>query len=86
MVNKSTELLASEVGGEIVMMNIESGKYYGINSVGSEIWKLLETPIVVSDICKELIKIYEIDDSTCEAEVLDFLQSLEKENMIQLHS
>jgi len=86
VVSKSNELLASEVDGEIVMMNIESGKYYGTNSVGSEIWKLLDSPILVSDICKKLTKDFEIDDATCETEVMDFLQSLEKESILNLHS
>ena len=38
---RNVELLDSEIDGEIVMMNIESGKYFGMNKVGSEIWKMI---------------------------------------------
>lgn len=86
IITRSQELLTSEVDGEVVMMNIESGKYYGINSVGAEIWRLLENPVSVSNICGELVKTFEIDNPTCETEVLTFLGSLEAENLLNFHN
>lgn len=86
IITRSQELLTSEVDGEVVMMNIESGKYYGINIVGAEIWKLIENPVSVSDICSELVRTFEIDKPTCESEVLTFLGSLESENLLNFHN
>jgi hypothetical protein len=29
----------TEVGGEIVMLSIERGRYFGLDQIGSDIWK-----------------------------------------------
>jgi hypothetical protein len=56
IIYKRAELLSSEIDGEVVMMNIESGKYIGMNQVGSEIWKILEAgPLTLNQICSALL-------------------------------
>ena len=84
-ISKRAELLSSEVDGEIVMMNIETGRYIGMNSVGSEIWKMIDTGASsVEDICIRLKQVFKVDDSTCQRGVLDFCSNLLKENLILL--
>ena len=64
-------LIEAEVENEIVALSIEKGTCYGLNPVGSRIWKLLADPIQVSDICATLLAEYNVETSTCEREVLD---------------
>ena len=45
-------LVSSEIDGEVVMMSVDQGKYFGINSVGSRIWSLLESPVSVKEMCQ----------------------------------
>ena len=47
IVSRANEHIASELDGEVVMMSIEQGEYYGLGQVGSELWQLIEQPIVV---------------------------------------
>ena len=82
VVSKSTELLASELDGELVMMDVETGKYFGLNGVGSVIWNLIDKPHSVSEICSQLEKEYDVEASTCEQEVLAFLNSMDTEKML----
>ncbi|MCE7992571.1 MAG: lasso peptide biosynthesis PqqD family chaperone [Roseivirga sp.] len=77
-------LLDSEIDGETVMMSVEQGNYYGLNQVGTEIWKLIESPIKVEDICKALVKEYKVEQDTCEKEVLSFLNDLTSEKIVVL--
>lgn len=86
VISKKAELLSSEVDGEVVMMNIETGRYIGMNHVGSEIWKILEEgPLSVNQICKELLLSYKIDQTTCEQEALSFCNQMLKEKLIELN-
>ena len=39
------ELLYSKIGDEIVLLTIESGKYFKIDAVGSRIWEIIKEPI-----------------------------------------
>jgi hypothetical protein len=85
VISKKNELLSSEIDGEVVMMNIETGKYIGMNSVGSEIWKILEKePISISQISERLSKVFKVEASTCEKEVLNFCNRMLNEKLIQL--
>lgn len=38
---KST-IVAREVGGEMVLLDLEAGTYFGLNAVGGRIWEALE--------------------------------------------
>ena len=69
-------LLESEIDGEAVMMSIERGEYYGLDEVGTEIWRLLERPRSLGEICASLLERYEVEPETCRADVARFLEGL----------
>lgn len=37
----SSEVVAREVGGEMVLLDLASGQYFGLDPVGARIWELL---------------------------------------------
>lgn len=43
LIRRNPDLIAADMDGETVMMDMHSGNYYGMNAVGSYIWTLLET-------------------------------------------
>ncbi len=81
-ISQTKDIVASDIDGEVVMMSIEDGAYYGIDSVGSRIWELIETPRRVSDLIEKLMEEFKVDRPTCEKDVLKFLEELQKNNTI----
>ncbi|MBT4286468.1 MAG: lasso peptide biosynthesis PqqD family chaperone [Deltaproteobacteria bacterium] len=81
-VQQIKELVSSDVDGETILMSIENGKYYGMDKVGSHIWEHLKSPIMVSDLVDLLLIDFKTERKTCEADVLEFLNELRKENVI----
>ena len=79
-------LVEAEVDGEVVALSIEHGTCYGLNRVGSRIWKLIEKPIRISELCAALLAEYKVEPDVCEREVLDLLEQLRAEGMISLIS
>lgn len=80
---RSSELVHSEVDGEITMMNVETGRYYGLSStVAADIWRLLQQPVKAQQICEQLVSEYRVEPDRCEREVLAFLQRLSDEGVI----
>jgi len=59
------QFLFTEVDGESVVMNIENGKYFGMNSVATDVWFLLEKNMTYNEIIKSLLSSYEVDEKTC---------------------
>lgn len=83
-VARSAEVLASEVDGHVVMMSIETGTYFGLDAIGSEIWQLLEQPLRISEICDILESHYDVQRDVCENDVLAFFEALASKRSIQV--
>jgi hypothetical protein len=79
---RSSEPIAEPVDDELVMADIDRGKYYGLNNIAAAIWQNLEKQITVEDLCKRLCESYEVTTEQCSAEVLAFLKELETRNLI----
>ncbi|MDB5118136.1 MAG: hypothetical protein JWQ79_3628 [Mucilaginibacter sp.] len=64
-----TKFLASALGEEIVMMNTDNGDYIGVNSVGSDVWNLLNEPIRIDDLVKKIIDLYDVTPEQGKTEI-----------------
>ena len=76
VVRRSSDVMASEVENELVMMDIDRGMYYALNAVGSDIWERIAQPSTVADLCTQLRQVYAVDAATCEADVLAVLNDM----------
>ena len=79
------KLLVSGLGEESVMMNIETGDYFGLNEVGSTIWNLIKEPIQVKVICEKLLEDFDIDEHTCKEKTIAYLEHLLEEDMLEVN-
>lgn len=85
ILSRNEKILANAIGSETVMMDIEKGKYFGMNKTGSYIWKLLENPLSLSDLCDRLMKDFSISFEECEKDVVPFIEDMVKEKIINVH-
>jgi hypothetical protein len=76
VIQKTTDLLESMVDSEAVILGMESGKYIGLNEVGTRIWSMLDQPVKVSDLLSELSVHYDAAPEVIREELLEFLNSL----------
>jgi len=58
---RNLSVLTAEVDGEIVMMSIEQGRYFGLDDIGSDIWKRLDPPCALADLIDRLAVDYGAD-------------------------
>lgn len=76
------DLITSKIGDEIVLMTIESGKYFSINQVGSQIWELIKQPTTAEEVCRELIGEYTVSMEQCLNDTLPFLNKLHEDGLL----
>lgn len=81
---QNKKIIHSKVGEEFVMMDIDSGFYFGLNSVGSVIWNHLEQARTFNDLVIQLITEYNVDKQVCEHETKGFLNQLLEKNLIKV--
>ncbi|MGB3758144.1 MAG: PqqD family peptide modification chaperone [Rivularia sp. (in: cyanobacteria)] len=76
--------ISSDLGGEAVILNMNTGIYHGLNEVGAFVWNLIEQPQVVKDIQQKLLQEYEIESSVCTNDLLTLLKDLHSEGLIEV--
>jgi len=77
-------MVTSTLDGEIVMMSVDNGEYYGLDEIGTRIWELLEKPIVIDNLINCLTNEFEVDRQECEQDTLDFLEDMFSRKLIDL--
>lgn len=82
VVRRSSDVMASQVDNELVMMDVERGMYYALNPVGADIWERLTEPQTVADLCAQLMQQYDVDQATCEADVLAVLNEMAENGLL----
>lgn len=80
----SRDQVASDLGGETVLLGLRTARYYGLADVGARIWELLREPIGVPAICATIAREYEVTPEQCEADVLRFLEELAEQELIEV--
>lgn len=82
---RNSNLMASAIDDELVMMDMEQGNYFGLNAVGAHIWAVLETPQSREDIVSSVKNDFDApDQSALEKEVLEFIQTMIDNKLIDV--
>ena len=82
VVSRRNDIDTTDLNGEIVMMDLEKGRYFSLNGVGSRIWEIIEEPIGINKIVDCLLEEYDVNRNECEENVLEFLDKLDDANII----
>jgi hypothetical protein len=76
--------VSCDLAGEVVILNMKDGFYYGLNGVGARIWSLLEEPRRVADIQETLLDEYEVDPQVCETHLMALLKDLAAHGLVEI--
>lgn len=76
-------IVQSQIGEEVVMLDMESGFYFGLNSVASVIWGLLVEGIGFETLIDQLMAQFDVERSVCEADTRELLDQMLEKNIIR---
>jgi hypothetical protein len=65
-------------------MSIEQGRYFGLDDIGSEIWKRIELPCSFATLIDGLAADYEADRATIAADVQALLDRMAEQDVVRL--
>ncbi len=81
---RSSSSVFTELDGETVILNIETGIYSGLNELGTVIWNVLEDKMSFVDIREAVLSDFEVPLEECVVDLLSFLQELTKNKLIEV--
>lgn len=80
----SKDQVSSELGGEIVILELKAGVYHGLDGTGAMIWTLLQKPGLVSDIRDAIVQEYDVEPERCENDLLGLLDELAAKGLVEI--
>ena len=78
------DVLFKDLDGEAVILNTESGKYYGLDEVGTRMWALLAQHGQVEPAYRALIEEYDVAKERLRQDLLDLVDKLASEGLLQV--
>ena len=79
----SDDVVSREVGGEMVLLDLESGQYFGLDTVGGRIWELLsERPRSLKELSDAIEAEFDAPRSRIESDLLALAKQLSEQELI----
>jgi Coenzyme PQQ synthesis protein D (PqqD) len=79
-------VLFRELEGEAVLLATESGKYFGLNEVGTRIWTLLQRHGGIEPALQELLQEYQVAEDQLHEDLLCFVELLASRRLLEIRT
>ena len=83
-VRVNDDVLFQELQGEAVLLNLKSGVYFGLDPVGTRIWKLFAEHEVLSEVAQAVVAEYDVAEDRCSEDLLKLVDDLEKQELVSV--
>jgi hypothetical protein len=77
-------VLAREVGDETVILDLDSGHYYGLDKAGVRMWQLLRSGSTLRHVCDVVALEYAVSRQDLERDVASLVQSLVDAKLVEV--
>lgn len=76
------DVIFRELAGESVVLDLSSGRYFGLNDVGTRVWQLIGEGQPVDAVLQAVVAEYRADAPTIERDVLALLDDLTTRGLV----
>jgi hypothetical protein len=76
--------VSSDLGGEVAILDLKVGVYYGLDEVGARVWELIQEPRAVGDVRDILLKEYDVAPERCERDLFALLERLAERGLVEV--
>ncbi len=73
---RNEQIETVEMANELGMLNIETGLYYVLDSIGLEIWNVLDCPIELKEIVEKMKVVFDVDYNRCYEDVEKLIENM----------
>ncbi|HKS42818.1 MAG TPA: PqqD family protein [Blastocatellia bacterium] len=80
------DILISEVGDESVLLNLKSECYFGLDEMGTQMWKTLIASDSIQAAYETLLAEYEVEASRLREDLDELIQQLMEQGLVEVGS
>jgi hypothetical protein len=78
------QVMTRTVGEEVVVLDLASGTYFGLDPVGARIWALMADGKNLGEICDQMLEEYDVTREELERDILRLADELNGQGLIQV--
>ena len=83
LLKRSDRQVACNLNGEVAILDLDKGVYFGLQEVGAHLWEALEAPRTVDDLFTTVLAHFDVSPEICRRDVMKFLASLQEVGMVE---
>lgn len=73
----------SNDNGEVILLNMNNGKFYGLDDIGTEVVQLIQNEIDYEQMMDELRNNYDVPSSQLEKDIYKFISDLIRFGLVE---
>jgi len=79
---RNSRTISGRLHDELVMMDVERGKYFSLNPVATRIWDIIDKPLDIEELCQLLMEEYDVSYDQCKSETAELLAEMARLGLI----
>ena len=85
IISADTQQVSSSLpDGDVIILSLKNGVYFGLNPVGARVWALIQKPILIKDLINHLLNEYQVDRQQCGHDLDSLLRDLAENGLLQV--
>lgn len=76
------DVISRVLGDEVVILNLATGTYFGLNSVGTRLWQLITEHGSAEPVIAAFLAEYEVEESQLRQDLADLIQQLVQKGLV----
>jgi len=76
-------VFAQEVDGEMVLLDMNSENYFGLDAVGTDIWQAIQEKETLQAVLEVLLEQYDVEEEVLKRDLLAFVGKLEESGLVK---
>lgn len=78
------DVLVQELGGELVLLNLATEEYFGLDDVGNAMWSALKETGSVQSAYDRLLEQYDVDPEVLKQDLLNLIEQFVEHDLVKV--
>ncbi len=75
-------IFAQEIDGEMVLLDMNSENYFGLDAIGTAIWQAIQEKETLQEVYDTILEQYDVEPKILEKDLFVFVTKLEESGLI----
>ena len=76
-------VVSRDLGGETVILNLETGIYFDLDGVATDIWQALQATASLREVYEKMLGMYEVDPAILSDDLLKLINQMAAKGLVQ---